>query len=125
MSVFRFSVALAYYGISLSVQTLSGNLYLNNTLMGFVEAPGLILSYLAVKYMSRPLSHGGFMLLSGIFIMVAALVSQSKLCAICWQKGIILTVFFTFSKWANSNLDWPHRQITQCWMFLRCIHSHR
>ena len=69
-------MALVYYGISLSVQALSGNLYINNTLMGFVEVPGLIVAFLAVKYLSRPRSHGGLMILSGIFCLGAALLNE-------------------------------------------------
>ena len=71
-------MALAYYGISLSVQALSGNLYVNNTVMGLVELPGYVLAYLAVKYINRPLSHGGFMVLSGIFILAGAFLSTGE-----------------------------------------------
>ena len=68
-------MAFVYYGISLSVQALSGNLFLNNTLMGLIEIPGYALAYLTVKYISRPLSHGGLMILSGVFCMAGALLS--------------------------------------------------
>ena len=74
----RFSVALVYYGISLSVQALSGDLYINNMLMGFVEVPGLFGAFLAVRYLSRPMSHGGLMILSGVFCLGAALLNEGK-----------------------------------------------
>jgi len=69
---------MAYFGISLSVQALSGNLYMNSTMMGLVEIPGYALAYLAVKYAGRPLSHGGFMLLSGAFILSGAFLSTGE-----------------------------------------------
>ena len=91
-------MAMAYYGISLSVQALSGNLYVNNTIMGLVEIPGYALAYLAVKYMSRPLAHGGFMLLSGIFILAGAFLSTGEFRSMNNFVELLLFLTYSFTK---------------------------
>ena len=77
-SVFRFANYLIYYGMSLNVQSLAGNLYLNNALMGLVDVPGLLTAYLGAKYFSRPLWHGLTLISCAGFCLIAALLSNGK-----------------------------------------------
>ena len=62
----------------INVHALAGNIYLNNTLMGLVEIPGLILMYFGVKYLNRPVCHGGSVILCAIFCLAAALLQEGK-----------------------------------------------
>uniref|UniRef100_H2ZB67 Major facilitator superfamily (MFS) profile domain-containing protein n=1 Tax=Ciona savignyi TaxID=51511 RepID=H2ZB67_CIOSA len=62
-----------YFGISLSVDTLSGDIFINCFLMGLIEIPGLIAAFMGVKYCSRSYAHSGFMFISGFACLLAAL----------------------------------------------------
>jgi len=42
-------VTLVYYGLSLSVGQLAGNLYVNNFISGFVEIPAYTSSFFAAQ----------------------------------------------------------------------------
>ena len=63
----------------MNVESLAGNVYLNNALMGFVEIPGLVMAYLAVKHFSRPISHGATAILSAVFCLAATLLDEGRL----------------------------------------------
>uniref|UniRef100_H2ZB66 Major facilitator superfamily (MFS) profile domain-containing protein n=1 Tax=Ciona savignyi TaxID=51511 RepID=H2ZB66_CIOSA len=67
------SIAIVYFGISLSVDTLSGDIFINCFLMGLIEIPGLIAAFMGVKYCSRSYAHSGFMFISGFACLLAAL----------------------------------------------------
>uniref|UniRef100_H2ZB68 Major facilitator superfamily (MFS) profile domain-containing protein n=1 Tax=Ciona savignyi TaxID=51511 RepID=H2ZB68_CIOSA len=69
----RMSIAIVYFGISLSVDTLSGDIFINCFLMGLIEIPGLIAAFMGVKYCSRSYAHSGFMFISGFACLLAAL----------------------------------------------------
>uniref|UniRef100_H2ZBB3 Major facilitator superfamily (MFS) profile domain-containing protein n=1 Tax=Ciona savignyi TaxID=51511 RepID=H2ZBB3_CIOSA len=70
------AIVIVYFGISLSVDTLSGNIFINCFLMGLIEIPGLIAAFMGVKYCSRSYAHSGFMFLSGFACLLAALLKN-------------------------------------------------
>uniref|UniRef100_A0A3B5MM26 Major facilitator superfamily (MFS) profile domain-containing protein n=1 Tax=Xiphophorus couchianus TaxID=32473 RepID=A0A3B5MM26_9TELE len=69
-----FSMSASYFGLSFSMSTLYGNLFLNYFLLTVVELPAYFASWLAARSFPRRLSFIGFSLLGALallFIQVA------------------------------------------------------
>ena len=62
---------LIYYGISLNVGNLAGNIYLNNFLSGLVEIPSHIVGQLSVDWFGRRTTLMSLMSLSGFGVLIS------------------------------------------------------
>ena len=71
-------MSVVYYGTTFNLQSLSGNLFVNNALMGLVEIPGNLMVYLFVSLYNRPVSSGAIMISCGFFCLGAALLNTGK-----------------------------------------------
>ena len=61
-----FSGVLGYYGLSFNVSSLSGNLYLNNAINGFMEIISYIVVMTLMEFCGRRWCCGGIMFFGGI-----------------------------------------------------------
>ena len=73
-----------YYALSLNAQSLSGNIYLNTTLLGLVEIPGIAIGavLIAWKYTGRRYTVSMSMVIAGLtsFILVVLVLKDGKKC---------------------------------------------
>uniref|UniRef100_H2ZC17 Major facilitator superfamily (MFS) profile domain-containing protein n=1 Tax=Ciona savignyi TaxID=51511 RepID=H2ZC17_CIOSA len=90
------AIVVVYYGLSLSVDTLSGDIFINCFLMGLIEIPGVIAAFLGVKYCSRSYAHSGFMFTCGFACLMAALFKN--------VHPIATLIFALFGKTANAGV---------------------
>ncbi|CBY15577.1 unnamed protein product [Oikopleura dioica] len=67
-----FSAVLSYYGMSFNVSSLSGDLYLNNSINGFMEIISYIVVMTLMEYCGRRWCSGGLMFFGGIFSILCA-----------------------------------------------------
>ncbi len=63
-------MSLVYNALTFNVGTLAGNIYINTTLLGLVEIPGLLLSLLTARW--PPLGRRGT---AGWFLAIAGLAN--------------------------------------------------
>ena len=66
---------MLYYGLSLNVSALSGNLYLNNAINGFVELLSYVVCILLLERIGRSYMTGGFMIIGGVSCIGAMLLN--------------------------------------------------
>ncbi|KAL3881652.1 hypothetical protein ACJMK2_028064 [Sinanodonta woodiana] len=85
--------AFGYYGITFSVQLLSGNLYLNMFIIGIIDYPGSILIVLFNRWGGRRWTSFTFYLVSG-----AASLGVGIMQYIDFEKGWLIQVFAVTSK---------------------------
>nr|KAI8729344.1 organic cation transporter protein-like isoform X1 [Biomphalaria glabrata] len=65
--------SMSYYGMSLSVGSLSGSIFLNAVLYGLVELLSYIISYFLLDRIGRRRLHIGFMVITGLSCSVSSL----------------------------------------------------
>ncbi|CAG5081478.1 Oidioi.mRNA.OKI2018_I69.PAR.g9887.t1.cds [Oikopleura dioica] len=70
------STVLSYYGLSFNVSSISGNLYLNNTINGIMELLGYSLVTFALDIVGRKWCSGGLMLFGGIVSVGCAILAE-------------------------------------------------
>ncbi|KAH8271495.1 hypothetical protein KR018_000953, partial [Drosophila ironensis] len=75
--------AIVYYGLSLNATSLSGNKYLNFTLVCLVEIPGYSLAWLFLRRLGRRLALSGSLLLCSVTCVASGFL---KICALRWLK---------------------------------------
>jgi len=59
-------VTMVYYGISMKASSLSGNIYLNFTIMSLAEIPGYIASYIGMNYLGRRITMTSSLITGGL-----------------------------------------------------------
>ena len=69
----RFVVSMAYYGLSLNVGNLAGDLRINLLLSCSVELLGYLLAWVLLERLGRKRSHICFMLLTGLALLSTTL----------------------------------------------------
>ena len=76
---FSFAVnAFIYHGISLNIEQIGGNLYVNFAIAGLVEIPSLLLNIFGLKYLGRKYFTVGTMLLASLSYITIVLMSAYK-----------------------------------------------
>lgn len=83
-------MALVYFGIAFNLQALSGNLFVNNALMGAMDVPGLIAMLFILPKLNRPLAGGILNIACGIFCIIAAFLVTG------WKSSLFQFVVFMF-----------------------------
>jgi hypothetical protein len=73
-----FVTSLAYYGISLSINNLSGNLYLNVFLSGLAEFPANFVVVFALKHLGRRLGNVAIFGFTAMALLVFLLMETSN-----------------------------------------------
>ena len=73
-----FSISLAYYGISLSIDDLGGNRFFNFMLGGALELAAFLLTYLSLRVMGRRTCLVTYLFLSGV-LLIATVATERLL----------------------------------------------
>lgn len=68
------ATTLVYYGLSLNAASLSGNVFLNFSLLALIEVPGYTLSYVGMTWAGRRLTMVGSLLVASASCLAAGLV---------------------------------------------------
>ncbi|XP_078580901.1 organic cation transporter protein-like [Branchiostoma floridae x Branchiostoma japonicum] len=71
-----FAVTIMYYGLSLSTGDLAGDDYVNFFLVGVVEVPGYLTSYLVIDRLGRRVPHMLYMVVGGVACVTAAFIPK-------------------------------------------------
>nr|AKN21549.1 slc22a-1 [Schmidtea mediterranea] len=111
-----FSINLIYAAIAVNLQILSNNMYISMFLLGLMEFPGILLSYVSLRFFRRKTS---FILIGGIgsiFILISVFFSRN----ILWQ-GVIRIIFGCIAKIAVTTCN----QSTMVYVSELCPTSHR
>ncbi|GFO36513.1 organic cation transporter protein [Plakobranchus ocellatus] len=69
----RFVIDLGYYGISLNVDHLSGNLFINYTLSSAVETAGIVVVLLLISRLGRKPLYSGSMVIGALGFLLSTL----------------------------------------------------
>ena len=68
-SFFRFTISLAYYGVSLNIADLSGNRFFNFMLGGALELVAFLLTYVSLRVVGRRACLVSYLFLSGALLI--------------------------------------------------------
>ena len=72
----RFTVSLVYYGLTLNVAALSGDVYLNSFLTGAVEIPGNLLAMYCMDKIGRRITLGASFIICGVMCLLMIAVQD-------------------------------------------------
>ncbi|XP_078362537.1 organic cation transporter protein-like [Oculina patagonica] len=82
--------SIIYYGINYNVHNLAGNVYLNLFLLVMVNFPQSVISCFCLKRFGRRLTYSVYMLLAGVFCLLALAVPTNK----DYQAAVVTFVMF-------------------------------
>ncbi|XP_066300934.1 organic cation transporter protein-like [Branchiostoma lanceolatum] len=71
-----FAVTILYYGLSLSTADLAGDDYVNFFLVGVVEVPGYLSSFVVIDRLGRRVPHMLYMVVGGVACVAAAFIPK-------------------------------------------------
>ena len=83
----RFTISLAYYGVSLNVSDLSGSRFFNFMLGGALELAAFLLTYLSLRVVGRRTCLVTYLFLSGALLI--GTVATQRLLRSEWAGGAV------------------------------------
>ena len=69
-------ITLVYYGLSLNVESLSGNMYTNNAINGFVELLSYVMCMFCLNRIGRRWMTSGLMIIGGVACLSALVLNE-------------------------------------------------
>uniref|UniRef100_V9KP80 Solute carrier family 22 member 7 n=1 Tax=Callorhinchus milii TaxID=7868 RepID=V9KP80_CALMI len=94
-----FGTPFAYYGISLTITGFGLNMYLTQLVYGAIEVPAKLLSYLLLDRVGRRWCQAGFMILTGLLLLISIIIptdlSIARSAIVILAKGFSEAAFTT------------------------------
>ena len=97
--LFRLTISLVYYGLTLNSGKLAGDIYVNTLLVSLVEIPAAIIILLTLSSASgRVMSLCASKVLTGVFLLSSAPLAAGKLFSFCsWSIHSKLSCNWNFA----------------------------